>query len=189
MTAVPRRLLVLGGGPVGVELAQAVRRLGGEAALVDGAAHVFPRESASLGEALGEVLRRDGIELSLGTHATGARLDGQTYVLTLDDGGELRGDRLLVATGRTPRTAGIGLDTVGVVAGDRGVPVDASLRAGERLWAVGDVTGVRLRIHVGKYQAEVAAANILGEPREAGYRAIFSVIFTDPRAASIRGPP
>ena len=103
MKAVPRRLLVLGGGPVGVEMAQAVRRLGGEVALVEGAEHVLAREPAPLGEALGEVLRRDGIELVLGAHATAARRDGDDYVLELDDGRELRGDRLLVATGRRPR--------------------------------------------------------------------------------------
>ena len=106
MKAVPRRLLVLGGGPVGVEMAQAVRRLGGEVALVEGAEHVLPREPAPLGEALGEVLRREGIELVLGVHATAARREGEDYVLELDDGRELRGDRLLVATGRRPRVDG-----------------------------------------------------------------------------------
>ena len=106
MKAVPRRLLVLGGGPVGVEMAQAVRRLGGEVVLVEGADHVLAREPAPLGEALGEVLRRDGIELVLGVHATAARRDGEDYVLELDDGRELRGDRLLVATGRRPRVDG-----------------------------------------------------------------------------------
>jgi pyruvate/2-oxoglutarate dehydrogenase complex dihydrolipoamide dehydrogenase (E3) component len=136
MKAVPRRLLVLGAGPVGVEMAQAVRRLGGEVALVDGAAHVLAREPAPLGEALGEVLRRDGIELLLDVHATGARRDGQDYVLAFDDGRELRGDRLLVATGRRPRVDGIGLETVGIEADGHGIAVDAQLRAGERLWAI-----------------------------------------------------
>src|SRR5215208_6936026 len=130
MKAVPRRLLVLGGGPVGVEMAQAVRRLGGEVALVEGSAHVLAREPAPLGEALGELLRRDGIELVLGVHATRARLDVDDYVLELDNGQVLRGDRLLVATGRRPRVDGIGLETVGIEANPRGVPVDAQLRAG-----------------------------------------------------------
>ena len=116
MKAVPRRLLVLGGGSAGVELAQVVRRLGGEAVLVEGADRVLPREPAPLGEALGEALRRDGIELMLGMHATAARRDGDEYVLQFDDGTELRGDRLLVATGRRPRVEGIGLETVGVEA-------------------------------------------------------------------------
>ena len=130
MKAVPRRLLILGGGPVGAEMAQAVRRLGGEVALAEGAAHVLAREPAPLGEALGEALRADGIELLLGMQATAARRDGQDYVLVLDNGSELRGDRLLVATGRRPRVAGLGLETVGVQAGAHGIPVDSRLRAG-----------------------------------------------------------
>ena len=109
MTAVPRRLLILGGGPVGVEMAQIVRRLGGEAVLVEGADRVLAREPAPLGQALGEALRRDGIELMLGMHATAARQEGDEYVLAFDGGRELRGDRLLVATGRRPRVEGIGL--------------------------------------------------------------------------------
>ena len=184
MKAIPRRLVILGGGPVGAEMAQAVRRLGGEVSLAEGSAHVLAREPAPLGEALGEVLRREGIELILGVQATAARRDGEDYVLALENGRELRGDRLLVATGRRPRVPD-GLDTVGVTPGPRGVPVDARLRVGERLWAVGDVTGVRLLTHVGKYQGEVVAANILGEPRAADYQAIPDVVYTDPQAASV----
>jgi pyruvate/2-oxoglutarate dehydrogenase complex dihydrolipoamide dehydrogenase (E3) component len=185
MKAVPRRLLVLGGGPVGAEMAQAVRRLGGEVALIEAAGHVLAREPAPLGEALGEVLRRDGVELFLNLHATAARRDVDEYVLALDDGREVRGDRLLVATGRHPRVDGIGLDTVGIRADAHGLPVDPHLRCGERLWAIGDVTGVRLLTHVGKYQGEVVAANILGEAREANYEAVPDVIYTDPQAASV----
>jgi pyruvate/2-oxoglutarate dehydrogenase complex dihydrolipoamide dehydrogenase (E3) component len=185
MKTVPRRLLVIGGGPVGVELAQAVRRLGGEAVLVEGAEHVLPREPAPLGEALGEVLRREGVELVLGARATAARRDGDDYVLALEDGRELRGDRLLVATGRRPRVDDIGLETVGIVADGHGIPVDARLRAGERLWAVGDINGIWQLTHVGKYQGEVVASNILGEPRDANYDAVPRVVFTDPAAASV----
>ena len=185
MTVVPRRLLVLGGGPVGVEMAQAVRRLGGEAVLVEGAERVLAREPAPLGDALGEVLRRDGIDLILGAHATAARGDGDNYILELDDGRQLRGDRLLVATGRRPRVADIGLETVGIDADGHGIPVDAQLRAGERLWAIGDVTGIWPLTHVGKYQGRVVAANILGEPREAHYEAVPRVTYTDPQAAAV----
>ena len=185
MTAVPRRLLVLGGGATGVEMAQAVSRLGGGVVLVDAGRHVLAREPAPLGEALGEVLRRDGVELVLEAHATGARRDGGDYVLTLEGGRELRGDRLLVATGRRPRVDGIGLETVGVTADGHGIPVDAHLRAGERLWAIGDVTGKWLLTHVGKYEGEVVAANILGEPREANYEAVPRVVYTDPQAAAV----
>jgi dihydrolipoamide dehydrogenase len=185
MKEVPRRLLVLGGGPVGVELAQAVRRFGGEVALVEGAEHLLAREPAPLGEALAEVLRRDGIELVLGARVTGARRDGDDFVLSLDDGAELRGDRLLVATGRRPRVDGIGLETVGVKADAHGVPVDARHRVGDRLWAVGDITGIWPLTHVGKYQGEVVAANILGEAREANYDAVPRVVYTDPQAAAV----
>jgi dihydrolipoamide dehydrogenase len=185
MKAVPRRLLILGGGPVGAEMAQAVCRLGGEVALVESAAHVLAREPAPLGDALGKELRRDGIELHLGVHAAAARRDGTDYILVLDDGHELHGDRLLAATGRRPRVAGLGLETAGATFDQHGVRVDAHLRAGERLWAIGDVTGVRMLTHVGKYQGEVVAANILGEPREASYEAIPDVVYTDPQAAAV----
>jgi pyruvate/2-oxoglutarate dehydrogenase complex dihydrolipoamide dehydrogenase (E3) component len=185
MKAVPRRLLVLGGGPVGVEMAQAVRRLGGEVALVDMAEHVLGREPAPLGQALGEVLRRDGIELVLGATATEARRDGEEYVLDFEDRGELRGDRLLVATGRRPRVWGIGLETVGIEADGDGIAVDAHMRAGDRLWAIGDVTGIWPLTHVGKYQGDVVAANILGRAREANYEAVPLVVYTDPQAASV----
>jgi pyruvate/2-oxoglutarate dehydrogenase complex dihydrolipoamide dehydrogenase (E3) component len=184
MKAVPRHLLILGGGPVGAEMAQVVARLGGEVSLVEAASHVLAREPAPLGDALGEELRRDGIQLFLGVHATAARRDGEDYVLTLDDGRELRGDHLLAATGRRPRPPA-GLDTVGITAGPSGVPVDAHMRAGERLWALGDVTGIRLLTHVGKYQGEIVASNILGEPREANYEAVPDVVYTDPQAAAV----
>jgi pyruvate/2-oxoglutarate dehydrogenase complex dihydrolipoamide dehydrogenase (E3) component len=185
MTAVPQRLLILGGGPVGVELAQAVRRFGGEAVIVEGAERLLTREPAPLGDALAEVLRRDGIELVLGKHATAARRDGDDYVLELGDGRELRGDRLLVATGRRPRVDDIGLETVGVERNPRGVPVDAQLRVADGLWAIGDVTGIWPLTHVGKYQGRVVAANILGEPREANYEAVPRVTYTDPQAAAV----
>ena len=185
MKAIPRHLLILGGGPVGAEMAQAVRRLGGDVTLAEGASHVLAREPMPLGNALGEVLRAEGIELLLGVHVTAARRDGEDYVLVLDNGAEIRGDHLLVATGRRPRVHGIGLETVGVQADEHGIPVDARLRAGERLWAIGDVTGIRLLTHVGKYQGEVAASNILGEPREANYEAIPDVVYTDPQAAAV----
>jgi pyruvate/2-oxoglutarate dehydrogenase complex dihydrolipoamide dehydrogenase (E3) component len=185
MKAVPRHLLVLGGGPVGVEMAQAVRRLGAGATLVEGSGHLLAREPAPLGEALGEVLRRDGIELVLGASVTGARRDGEDFVLQLDDGRELTGDRLLVATGRRPRVDDVGLETVGVDPDPHGVPVDARLRVTDRLWAVGNVTGIWPLTHVGKYQARVAAANILGESRSASYDAVPRVVYTDPQAAAV----
>ena len=185
MKAVPPRLLILGGGPVGVEMAQVVRRLGGEVVVIDRAEHVLARDPGPLGEALGEVLRREGIELALDVGVIAARRDGEDYIVVLDDGRELRGDRLLVATGRRPRVEGLGLDTVGVEADPHGVPVDAHLRVAENLWAIGDVTGLWPLTHVGKYQGEVVAANILGEAREANYEAVPRVTYTDPQAAAV----
>jgi pyruvate/2-oxoglutarate dehydrogenase complex dihydrolipoamide dehydrogenase (E3) component len=185
MKAVPRRLLVLGGGSAGVELAQVVRRLGGEAILVEGADRVLPREPAPLGEALSEALRRDGIELKLGMHAAAARREGDDYVLEFGDGTELRGDRLLVATGRRPRVEGIGLETVGVEANPKGIQVDDFMRAGERLWAIGDVTGIWPLTHVGEYEGDVVAANIAGEAHPANYEAVPRVTYTDPQAAAV----
>jgi pyruvate/2-oxoglutarate dehydrogenase complex dihydrolipoamide dehydrogenase (E3) component len=185
MKSVPRRLLILGAGPVGVEMGQVVRRLGGEVAITDMAAHVLGREAAPLGEALGTVLQREGIELVLSSSVTKARLDGDDYVLELEGGQELRGDRILVATGRRPRVKGIGLDTVGVEENPHGVPVDAHLRAADGLWAIGDVNGLWPLTHVGKYQGEVVADNILGRQREANYEAVPRVVYTDPQAAAV----
>jgi pyruvate/2-oxoglutarate dehydrogenase complex dihydrolipoamide dehydrogenase (E3) component len=185
MKSVPRRLLILGGGPVGVEMAQAVRRFGGEAVVIDMAQHLLGREPAPLGEALGEVLGREGIELVLSANATAARQDGDDYAIEIDDGRELHGDRLLVATGRRPRVRELGLETVGVEPDAKGVPVDAHLRAGEHLWAIGDVVGIWPLTHVGKYQGEVVAANILGESRKADYEAVPRVVYTDPQAAAV----
>ncbi len=185
MKAIPRRLLILGGGPVGVEMGQAVHRLGGETVIVEMGEHLLGREPAPLGEALGEVLGREGIELFLSANATTARREGEDYVLGLDDGREVRGDRLLVATGRRPRVREVGLETVGVEPDAHGVPVDAHLRAAERLWAIGDVNGLWPLTHVGKYQGEVVAANILGEPRKANYEAVPRVVYTDPQAAAV----
>jgi pyruvate/2-oxoglutarate dehydrogenase complex dihydrolipoamide dehydrogenase (E3) component len=185
MKAVPRRLVIIGGGPVGVEMAQAVQRLGGEAVVVEMSEHVLSREPAPLGLGLGEALQREGIELVLSANAKAARREGEEYVLELDDGRELRGDRLLVATGRRPRVRGVGLETVGIEPDAHGVPVDAHLRAAERLWAIGDVNGLWPLTHVGEYQGEIVAANILGEPRKANYEAVPRVVYTDPQAAAV----
>jgi pyruvate/2-oxoglutarate dehydrogenase complex dihydrolipoamide dehydrogenase (E3) component len=185
MEAVPRRLLVLGGGAAGVELAQVVQRLGGQAVLVEGADRVLPREAAPLGKALSEALREDGIELTLGMQATAARRDGDEYVLEFDGGKELRGDRLLVATGRRPRVHGIGLETVGIEPDPHGIKVDEYMRAGERLWAIGDVNGIWPLTHVGEYEGDVVAANIAGDAHPANYEAVPRVTYTDPQAAAV----
>jgi pyruvate/2-oxoglutarate dehydrogenase complex dihydrolipoamide dehydrogenase (E3) component len=182
---VPRRLLVLGAGPVGIEMAQAVARMGGSVAIVEGMDHVLPREPKPLGDALGKALASEGIELCFGQHASAARFEDGEYLLEFPERDELRGDRLLVATGRRPRVEDIGLDTVGVEPGKRGIEVDARMSAGDGLWAIGDVAGIWPLTYVGKYQGRVAAANILGGSREADYSAVPRVVFTDPQAASV----
>ncbi|HXB15229.1 MAG TPA: NAD(P)/FAD-dependent oxidoreductase [Solirubrobacteraceae bacterium] len=185
MTAVPSRLLVIGGGPAGLELAQAVNRLGGKVTVIEMSNRVLAREPMPLGEALGVALRRDGIELVLGQSTSSVGRDGEDFLLTLDDGRELRADRVLIATGRLARTNGIGLETVGVEPDAHGIPVDSRMSAGERLWAIGDVTGILDLTHVGEYQGEVVASNILGEAREAHYEAVPRVTYTDPQAAAV----
>ena len=185
MKQVPRRLLILGAGPVGVEMAQVVQRLGGQAVIIETSERVLPREPVALGEALGDALSRDGIELVLSASVTAARREGEDFVVEFEDGRQVRGDRLLVATGRRPRVADIGLETIGVEPDPRGVPVDAQLRVTEGVWAVGDVTGIWPLTHVGKYQGRVVATNILGTPREANYEAVPRAVYTDPQAASV----
>jgi pyruvate/2-oxoglutarate dehydrogenase complex dihydrolipoamide dehydrogenase (E3) component len=185
VTELPRRLLVLGGGPVGLELGQALARMGSEVVIVEGAERLLAREPAALGAAIAEALSADGIELHLGRQAAAARREGRDFVLTLDDGTELPGDRLLVSTGRRARVAGLGLESVGIEPSPRGIAVDSRMRAGDGLWAIGDVTGIWPLTYVGKYQGRIAAANILGERRAADYTAVPRVVFTDPQAAAV----
>jgi pyruvate/2-oxoglutarate dehydrogenase complex dihydrolipoamide dehydrogenase (E3) component len=185
LTEVPRRLLILGAGAIGVETAQAAQRMGAEVAIVEGMDHVLPREPRALGQALGEALAKEGVELHFGQYAAAARRDADDYVLAFPDGSELRGDRLLVATGRRPRTDGLGLETVGISADRGGIAVDARMAAGYRVWAVGDVTGIWPLTYVGKYQGRIAAANIIGNSRKASYDAVPRVVFTDPQAAAV----
>ena len=146
---------------------------------------MLPREPRPLGEALDEVLRRDGIELVLGVHATAARREGEDYVLNSTTAGRCAGIGSSSRPVGVRASNGLGLETVGVEANERGIPVDARLRAGERLWAIGDVNGIWQLTHVGKYQARIVAANILGESREANYDAVPRAVFTDPQAASV----
>jgi pyruvate/2-oxoglutarate dehydrogenase complex dihydrolipoamide dehydrogenase (E3) component len=181
----PRRLLVLGGGPVGVEMAQALRRMGSEVALVAGSEHLLAKEPLPLGDALGKALEAEGIELHLGQSASRTRREGEDFVLEFGDGKVLTGDRLLVATGRRPRVGGIGLESIGVEPGKRGIEVDGRMSAGDGLWAIGDVTGIWPLTYVGKYQGRVAAANILGHGAEANYDAVPRVVFTDSQAVAV----
>jgi pyruvate/2-oxoglutarate dehydrogenase complex dihydrolipoamide dehydrogenase (E3) component len=187
---IPKRLLILGGGPVGSEMAQIMRRLGAEVALVEGSDHILSREAATAAEALQEAFEREGIELHLGKHATKAeRSSGGGYALHFDGGETLEGDKLLVCTGRRPRVDGLALEDAGVEKNDRGgVKVDEHLRAGDGVWAIGDATGIMLFTHVGKYQARVAARDILSGDARADYSAVPRVVFTDPQVAAVGEP-
>ena len=182
---VPARLLVMGGGPVGVEMGQAFRRMGSEVALVEGMDHLLPNEPQSLGEGLGQALSDDGIELHFGQTVDAVAKEDGEFVLSFAEREDLRGDRLLVATGRRARVKGIGLESVGIEPGDHGIEVDAHLRAGDNVWAIGDVTGIWPLTYVGKYQGRIVADNILGGSRQADYTAVPRVVFTDPQAASV----
>jgi pyruvate/2-oxoglutarate dehydrogenase complex dihydrolipoamide dehydrogenase (E3) component len=181
---VPGRVIVLGAGPVGVEMAQALHRLGASTVLVAGE-RLLDREPPAAGEALAAALRDDGVEVHLGGHPARARRHGDQVALVFGDDSEVRGDRLLVATGRHPRVQGIGLESVGIDPDRHGIAVDDRMAAGDGLWAIGDVTGRWPLTYVGKYQARVAAANILGGAATADYSAVPRVVFTDPQVAAV----
>jgi pyruvate/2-oxoglutarate dehydrogenase complex dihydrolipoamide dehydrogenase (E3) component len=182
---VPDRLLVLGGGPVGVEMAQAIGRLGASVALVESHDRVLSREPRAVGEAIQEWLGAEGVEIHCGAQVTNARRHGAGYELELADGTPLRGDKLLIATGRKPRGAGLGLEAIGVQLEKGAVKVDDRMSAGKNVWAIGDVTNIWPLTYVGKYQGRIAAANILGHPARANYDAVPRVVFTDPQAAAV----
>jgi dihydrolipoamide dehydrogenase len=187
---VPERLLVLGGGAVGVELAQGYRRLGSEVAIVEGAPRLLGREEPFAGEEVRQAFEAEGIEVLVGLRATGvARSNGRVSV-ELEDGRRLDGDELLVGVGRRPHTADLGLEVVGLEPG-RAVDVDDRLRAlgvpGAWLYAVGDVNGRAPLTHMGKYHARLAGDAILGHDVEAvaDRRALPRVTFTDPQVAAV----
>jgi pyruvate/2-oxoglutarate dehydrogenase complex dihydrolipoamide dehydrogenase (E3) component len=185
LTEIPRSAVVVGGGAVGVELAQFLSRFGAEVTLVQGPPRLADREEPEIGDLLAGILADDGVELRLGRRAMAVRPGNGARVVSLDDGDEVRGEVLVVATGRRPRTRDIGLETIGIEPGRRGIEVDDRCRAGAGVWAVGDVTGVAMFTHVAKYQARIAAANILGRGAKADYRAVPRVIFTDPELAAV----
>jgi pyruvate/2-oxoglutarate dehydrogenase complex dihydrolipoamide dehydrogenase (E3) component len=182
---IPESLVVLGGGPVGVELAQFFRRCGASVTIVEGNERLLARVDAEAGELLRERFADEGIEFRLGTRAARAESTGGGVRLHLEGGEALDATRLLVATGRTPNVDRLGLETLGVELTTRGVTVDERLRAAEGVWAIGDVAGVALLTHVGKYQARVAAADLAGLDVRADYRAIPAAVFTDPQVGSV----
>jgi pyruvate/2-oxoglutarate dehydrogenase complex dihydrolipoamide dehydrogenase (E3) component len=179
---VPASLVVLGAGPVGCELAQCFARLGARVALVDAAERLLPRDHPDAGALLADALEEDGVELHLGG---GVAAVEPGVRLRLETGAIVEGERLLVATGRRPNAEGLGLEQLGVRIGKTGVEVNERMRAADAVWAIGDVNGIAMFTHVGKYQARVAASDMAGLPARADHRAVPTVTFTDPQVASV----
>jgi pyruvate/2-oxoglutarate dehydrogenase complex dihydrolipoamide dehydrogenase (E3) component len=182
---IPASVVIIGGGPVGIELAQFLRRFGCRVALVEGADRLAEREDEEVCALLRAGLEGDGVDVHTGAHATRVGREADQRVVTLDDGTELRGEQVVVAVGRRPRARGIGLETIGLDGDLRAIPVDEHCRVADGVWAAGDCTGVALFTHVAKYQARVAMADMRGQPVPADYRAIPRVIFTDPEVAAV----
>ena len=181
----PVSIVILGGGPVGIELGQFFARFETEVILVEAADRLLSRENPAVGGLILDVLREDGIDVRLGARAERVERRNGRRVVTLANGDEVTGEELLVATGRKPRVAGIGLETVGIDESPKGIKVDGRCRAGEGVWAIGDVTGVMPFTHVGMYQGRIAAADIAGRVVEADYTAIPRVVFSDPEIAAV----
>ncbi|MGI8682829.1 MAG: dihydrolipoyl dehydrogenase family protein [Mycobacteriales bacterium] len=187
----PRRLVVLGGGPVGCELGQAFGRLGSSVTLIEAAGSLLPKEEPEAGALIAERLREEGVDVRLGTRVVRAEPGPAGFRLLLERAG-VQGtvdlDQILVAAGRRPRTEGLGLETVGVATDDTGaVVVDSRLRTTARgIFAAGDVTGVLPFTHVAAYQSRVLLANALfGLRRRATYAAVPWVTFTDPEVGRV----
>ncbi len=185
LNEIPESAVILGGGPVGVELAQFLARFGCAVTVVHKPDRLVNREDPQLSELLRTQLEEDSIEVRTGVVGERVRRHGSHRVLELSDGREVRGDVLIVAVGRRPRTRDLGLETAGLEPAMDRVEIDERCRAAERVWAIGDVTGVMLFTHNGKYQGRVAARNILGEQARADYRAIPRVVFTNPEVAAV----
>ena len=176
---VPERLLVLGGGPVGCELAQFFQRVGSQVTLVQSDARLLSRVDPDAAALVEEALREDGVDIRLNARAE--RVTSNTVVLA--DGSEVPFDRLLLATGRKPNVDG--LEPLGLEISRRGIEVDERMRAAKNVWALGDVTGIAPFTHVGKYHARIAAYDMDGRAVRADHRAVPATIFTDPQVATV----
>jgi len=182
----PSSLIVLGAGAIGAEIGQVASRFGTHVTVVEALDQVLPNEEPEAATVLAEAWAAEGIDVLTGVLATEVRREGDDTVVVLSDGTALRAERLLVATGRSVNVGGLGLDTVGFDEDIRHVAVDEYLRAGDGLWAVGDVTAEGMFTHVGMYQANIAIASILGEETHpADYAALSRVTFTDPEVGSV----
>jgi dihydrolipoamide dehydrogenase len=179
---VPESLIVLGGGPVGCELAQFYARMGSRVTVVERGAALLGRVHPDAGAVLADAFRAEGIDVRLGV---GVEKVEPGIRVHLSEGEPIETKRLLVATGRHPNVEGLGLEQLGVELTARGIAVDDRLRAADEVWAIGDVTGVAQFTHVGKYQARVAAADVCRQRAKADYRAIPAGVFTDPEVGTV----
>ncbi|MFJ3212017.1 dihydrolipoyl dehydrogenase family protein [Streptomyces flaveolus] len=183
----PTSMIVLGGGAVGVEVAQVFARFRCVVTVLEGQDRLLVREEPEAGDLAEHALRADGVRVLTGVRAGQVAHDGTRFTVRLGDGGEsLHAERLLVATGRHAGLAALGVETVGLDATASEVPTDGRVRAAEGLWAIGDITGRGAFTHVSMYQAEIAVRDILGQPGpDADYRALPRVTFTDPEIGAV----
>jgi pyruvate/2-oxoglutarate dehydrogenase complex dihydrolipoamide dehydrogenase (E3) component len=182
----PASLLVLGGGAIGLELAQAFARFGTEVTVVEALERLIAMEEPEAGDEIAALLAGEGITVRTATRAASVAVDGADIVLGLEGGGELRAERLLVSVGRRPRLGDLGLDTVGLDPKARALEVDEWMRAADGLWGVGDVTGRGAFTHMAMYQARIATGDILGRrTHPAEYHAVPRVTFTDPEVGAV----
>ena len=185
-TAAPHSLVVLGGGAVGLEMAQAFRRFGSTVTVVEALDRLLPPEEPEVEALLRRVLGDEGIDARVGARAVGVATVGDGIEVTLDDGSSVRGERLLVATGRRANLRDLGLGSVGLDDAARSVPVDDRMRAADGLWAIGDITGVGAFTHLAVYQARMAIDDILGgDGARADYTGMAWVTFTDPEVGRV----
>ena len=181
----PRRLAVLGGGNIGVELAQAFARCGSQVVLLETADRLLVAEEPEASAALTRALRDEGVDVRTGTDVQRVAHESGRFVVVLADG-VLEADELLVATGRTPNLDDVGLASVGLDPDADTVEVDERCRAGERLWAVGDITGRGAFTHVSLYQGELVVRDVLGEDGPGGeYHAVARVTYTQPEVGQV----
>jgi pyruvate/2-oxoglutarate dehydrogenase complex dihydrolipoamide dehydrogenase (E3) component len=184
LTEAPDSLVVIGGGAIGCELAQALARFGTRVTLVEGADRILGPEEPETSRVVEAALRADGVEVRTGADVERVDHDGSFRVWLREE--PVTADALLVATGRRANLDDIGLDTVGLDPGANHLEVDERMRAAERLWAIGDITGKGEYTHVSLYQAGVAVRDLLGEDGPwADYRAVGRVTFTDPEVGSV----
>jgi pyruvate/2-oxoglutarate dehydrogenase complex dihydrolipoamide dehydrogenase (E3) component len=186
VTGLPGSLVVVGGGPIGCELAQVFARFGVRVTVVQQGPRLIPANEPEASELLAQVFVDEGIRVCTGVRLTEVAYAEGTFTLTLDAGETVVADKVLVAAGRVPNLDDLGLETVGLDPAARTVVVDERLRAGEKLWAIGDVTGKGAFTHVSMYQQAVALRDVLGEPGPpASYHAVPHVTFTDPEVGGV----